>query len=48
MTQTLLIGVPGVRRTYAISSPSGDHAGSDSSAVMSEMRRAFDPSAPMV
>ena len=47
MTHTLLTGVPGVRRTYAISPPSGDHAGSDSSAVMSEMRRAFEPSAPI-
>ena len=47
MSQRFCTGVPGVRRTYAIHSPFGDHAGSDSWALMSEIRRGLDPSEPM-
>ena len=40
-------GEPGVRRVYAIHSPSGDHAGSASSARAFVSRRAPLPSTPM-
>jgi hypothetical protein len=44
MSQTSRTAVPGVRRTYAIHDPSGDHAGSDSSAKTSEIRIGLEPS----
>src|SRR4030065_2468613 len=47
MSQTSRTGVPGARRTYAIHVPSGDHAGSDSSAPGAEIRRAAEPSEPI-
>ena len=47
MSQISRIGVPLVRRVYEIRLPSGDQAGSTSSRLGSEIRRAPEPSARM-